>query len=146
MNLKAMPGLVLNSKRRLKLDNGPTTWMHKRDQMNGCNDITNDDNLRSMKELEEKPKSRDDNGSEGENLNHRMRKPKGVADDSTRLTPQDDILKDCHDRVSMPFVANRLKEECYCCTKPIDEPVWRYNTMGFFPLHFGVFIYLFPCY
>ncbi|RCV10949.1 hypothetical protein SETIT_2G149000v2 [Setaria italica] len=194
MNLKAMQGLVLNQKGRFTVDQGQATWMGKRERMDGCNDITNDDNLGSRKEslvkeklgdnlgsrrelhdnlhlgsrkelhdnlhlgsrkelhdnlsnrkellLEEKPKSHDDNGSEGENPTHRMNKrqrkyketneneddnggPDGLALYSSRLTSQDDIAKDCHDGVSMPFVADCLGKQYYCCSKPSDEPIWR---------------------
>ncbi|CAN6217109.1 unnamed protein product [Urochloa humidicola] len=145
-NLKAMPGLVLNRREQLNLNQGRATWMHKRVQMNDCDDITNDDNLSSRKELlqEEKPNVHDDSGSENENPIQRkikrrrkyidlnededdndVQSPEGVAYDSNRLISQDDILKGCHDSVSMPFVADCLKKQCYCCSKPIDEPTWR---------------------
>ena len=127
-NLKAMPGLVPKS-----------TWIHKRNEMNGCNDITNDDNLRSRKESlpEEMPKSHDDTSSEGENPTHqtikRRRKYIGSNEDEDDNGNQstegvaDDILKKGHNRVTKPFVADCLNKQCYCCSKPIDEPVWRYN-------------------
>ncbi|CAL5080575.1 unnamed protein product [Urochloa decumbens] len=141
-NFKAMQGLVLNRKRGL--DQGEAT--RKRVRMNDCDDITNNGNLGSRKELlpEEKPKVHDDNGSEGENPTQQMIKrrrkyidtnededdndvqcPEGAAYDSTRLTAQHDIFKDYHDRVSTPFDADCLKKQCYCCSKPIEEPVWR---------------------
>ncbi|PAN11529.1 hypothetical protein PAHAL_2G171900 [Panicum hallii] len=131
-NLKAMPGLVLKSIGQFR----PATWMHKRDRMNGWNDITNDDNLRSRKESlpEEMPKSHDDSGSEGENPTHQTikRRRKYIEsnedeDDNDNQSLEDgadDILKDCHERVTTPFVANCLKKQCYCCSKPIDKPVW----------------------
>ncbi|KAF8715398.1 hypothetical protein HU200_027041 [Digitaria exilis] len=143
-NLKAMPGLVHISKGRL--DQGATTRMHKRDQLNVGNDITNNaNNTRKRKELqhEEKPKSQDDNFSEGENPTHIIMKKRRryieinededdnvdqspeVGVDSTRLTSRDGILKDCHDKISVPFVVDCLKEHNNCWSKPIDEPVWR---------------------
>ena len=152
-NLKAMPGLVPKS-----------TWIHKRNEMNGCNDITNDDNLRSRKEsLPEEIKSHDD-GSEGENPTHqtikRRRKYIGSnededEDDNDNDNDNDnqslegvanDILKNCHTRVTKPFVANCPKKQCYYCSKPIDEPVWRYDLIGSLSFHFVVSVYLFPCY
>ena len=79
-NLKAMPGLVLNSKGGLNVDQQVATRMRSRDQMNGCNDITNDGNFRSMKEqlTEQKPRSHDENGTKGENRSHRMKKTEKV--------------------------------------------------------------------
>ncbi|CAN6181758.1 unnamed protein product [Urochloa humidicola] len=145
-NLKAMPGLVLNRRGQLNIDQGRATGMHKRVRMDGCDDITNNDNLGSRKELllEEKPNMHDDSDSEDENPiqrtikrrrkyidsnededNNGVQSPEGVAYDSKRLTSQDDTLKDCHDSVSMPFVVDCLKKQCYCCSKPIDEPTWR---------------------
>ncbi|CAN6204015.1 unnamed protein product [Urochloa humidicola] len=145
-SLKAMPGLIHNRKARLNLNEGKATWMRKRVRMNDCDDVTNEGNLGSRKDLrEEKPKVHDDNGSERKNSTQQMIKrrrkyidinedgddndvqsPKGVAYDSTtRLTSQDDTLKDCHDKVSAPFVVDCPEKQCYCCSKPIDEPVWR---------------------
>ncbi|CAL5080663.1 unnamed protein product [Urochloa decumbens] len=142
-NLKAMPGLVLKSKRRLNLDEEPTTLMHKGGMVNVYNDITINENHMSSKEplSEEKPRTHDDSGSEEENPTHWMKKrrrkyietneddigeysPEGVPDDDDRSTLQDDNLKDCLDRVPTPFVDDCVKKQCHCCSKPIDEPVW----------------------
>ncbi|CAN6217172.1 unnamed protein product [Urochloa humidicola] len=73
-NLKAMPGLVLNSKRRLNLNEEPTTWIRRGGMMNISNGITIKDNSTSREERlsEEKPKSHD-NDSEDENPTHRMK-------------------------------------------------------------------------
>ncbi|KAF8667261.1 hypothetical protein HU200_052929 [Digitaria exilis] len=119
--------------------------MHKRDQLNVGNDITNNaNNTRRRKELqhEEKPKSQEDNFSEGENPTHIIMKKRRryieinededdnvdespeVGVDSTRLTSRDGILKDCHDKISVPFVVDCLKEHNNCWSKPIDEPFW----------------------
>ncbi|CAN6223973.1 unnamed protein product [Urochloa humidicola] len=209
-NLKAMPGLVLNSKRRLNLDEEPTTWIRKGGMMNNngiiikdnhtsreerlseekpkshddgsedenptyrmkklrrkyihvneddiddqspkdvadndnrlniSNGITINDNHTSRDERlsKEKPKSHDD-GCEDENPTHRLKKlrrkyiqnneddiddqsPEDVADDDNRLTSQNGNLKDCLG-VATPFVADCLKGQCHCCSKPINEPVW----------------------
>ncbi|CAN6210324.1 unnamed protein product [Urochloa humidicola] len=138
-----MPGLVLHSKRRLNLDEGQTTLLHKGGMMNVCNDITSNDNLTNWMEplSEVKPKSHDGSGCEDEKPTHwvtkRRRKyieiniddigeqsPKGVANDDNGLASQDDNLNDCLDNVPMPFVTDCLKKQCHCCSKPIDEPVW----------------------
>ena len=156
-NLKAMPGLVLKSTGQFR----PITWMHMGDGMNGRNDIniTNGGNLRSRKELfpEEIPKSHDD-GSVGENPTHqtikRRRKYIGSNEDEDDNDNDNqslegvanDILKNCHTRVTKPFVANCPKKQCYYCSKPIDEPVWRYDLIGSLSFHFVVSVYLFPCY
>ncbi|KAK8459573.1 hypothetical protein SEVIR_2G165210v4 [Setaria viridis] len=108
--------------------------------INDCHDITNNDNLMSRKEpsSEEKRKVHNDNGSEGENPTHwkiTKRKRKYIEingddignyspDGINRLASKDDILNDCLDEVSRPLVADCLKKECYCCSNPIDEPVW----------------------
>ncbi|CAN6195426.1 unnamed protein product [Urochloa humidicola] len=212
-NLKAMPGLVLNSKRRLNLNEEPTTWIHKGGMMNISNGIAIKDNRTSREErlseekpkshdndsedenpthrmkelrrkyiraneddiddqspediaddgnilnfsngitindnrtsredrlLEEKPRSHDDSAIEDENPTHRLKKlrrkyiqtneddiddqsPEDVADDDNRLTSENGNLKDCLARVPTPFVADCLKEQCHCCSKPINEPVW----------------------
>jgi hypothetical protein len=157
-SLKAMLGLVLKSKGGLNVDQRLATSMHCSDPRNGCNDITNDENCRSMKELlaEEKPKSQDENGSKGDNPAHRVIKKRrryidtnedengdqileGVVDanDCTIVTSQDNMMKDCHAKAPVP---DYLKKQCYCCSKPIDEPVWRY---GNFIMHHGVSLYFF---
>jgi hypothetical protein len=33
---------------------------------------------------------------------------------------------DCLAKVPMSFVAECVEQHCYCCSKPIDEPVWKY--------------------
>jgi hypothetical protein len=179
-NLKAMQGLVLNRNGRSTVDEGQATWMRKRERKDGVNDVTNNVNLGSSKELhdnsskkelhdslssrkellpEEKPKSHDANGSEGGNPSHRTKKRQrkyietneneddnggldGVATYSTKLTSQDDILKDCHDGVSVTCVVDYLGKQCYCCSKPIDETIWRYDMMTGSLFTFGVFTYL----
>jgi hypothetical protein len=102
------------------------------------------------------PKSHDDSGSEGENPTHQTikRRRKYIEsnedeDDNDNQSLEDgadDILKDCHERVTTPFVANCLKKQCYCCSKPIDKPVWRYDMIDSLFLHFVVSVFLFPYY
>jgi len=54
------------------------------------------------------------------------------------MTLQDDMVNGCCAKAPIPFVVDCLNKECYCCSKPIDEPVWRYDN---FVLHFGVSVY-----
>lgn len=134
-NLKAMPGLVLNSKRGFNVYQRVATQMHSRDPMNGCNDITNDENFGSMKEplTEEKP------GSHGrkkrrkyidtyEDENDDWILEIADANDTTKVTSQDDTASDCCAKGPIPF--DCLKKECYC-SKPIDEPTWRYDILSY---------------
>ncbi|TVU50970.1 hypothetical protein EJB05_02369, partial [Eragrostis curvula] len=34
------------------------------------------------------------------------------------------IPMDCPAEVHMPFISELVQQQCYCCSKPIDEPVW----------------------
>ncbi|AQK39392.1 RING/FYVE/PHD zinc finger superfamily protein [Zea mays] len=55
--------------------------------------------------------------------------PVHIEDATTELTPQDSISKHCVER------------QCYCCSKPIDIPRWRYSRceVFFFTICFFLF-------
>jgi hypothetical protein len=38
----------------------------------------------------------------------------------------DVMLMDSQAKVTMPFILECDEQQCYCCSKPIDEPIWRY--------------------
>ncbi|XP_062224992.1 protein PARALOG OF AIPP2-like [Phragmites australis] len=139
-HLKAMPGLVHNTKGRSNLDQRSAELMHNTDGPDGCNGRTNDGKykMRMNEPLPlEKTEIHDD-------IDHKMMKKRrkyietneegqddsgdqsheSDEDDTTRLPSPDASLKDCHAKVSKSFVSNCVEQQCDCCSKPIDEPVW----------------------
>jgi hypothetical protein len=52
--------------------------------------------------------------------------PLDADDDSSRLTSQAPIPIDCLAEVPAQFVLEHVKKQCNYCSKPIDEPIWRY--------------------
>ncbi|KAJ1293771.1 hypothetical protein BS78_01G094400 [Paspalum vaginatum] len=138
-DLKVMPGLRRNSKGKVKLDQGPSTRMHGRDRLIDRDSRANDDNVsRKHPLIEENHTLHGDNGRERENPTWRAMKKQRkyidayededhngdqssedvlVAEDSTRFGSKDA-------EVSMPFVDDCVRNQFYCCSKPIDEHVW----------------------
>ncbi|KAL6598049.1 hypothetical protein ACP70R_046470 [Stipagrostis hirtigluma subsp. patula] len=47
-----------------------------------------------------------------------------VEDDTAGLTVQAACSKDFRTKVSMPLISEFVKQQCHCCSKPIDKPIW----------------------